>query len=231
MAVAYVNETTSTTLGTGNTQGTINVPSGASNGNLLVCAVQTGSASSAFTLSGWTTMIASWTDSNDSAGACFYRIASSEPASYTVTWTTAASDLILTMKNFSGVNTSTPIRSSRIDHAGATGASYTTTALTGTQSTDMTVQIAQMGDDNGVTTYTVTKPGSPWTSIDGFLETAKYTGSVYATGSQSGATWTSSSSFAYWNVTTFAIEAGTTGSNVLVSNEPTYIPTVRSSFF
>jgi hypothetical protein len=137
-------------------------------------------------------------------------VAASEPASYVFNWAVSG-DFCATMRRFTGANTSTPIRGSRLDQKGNVGASFATTALAGVQSTDLTVMVGLMGDDAGTTGYTVTEPsGGVWTSIDNFLFTAKFQGAVYATGSQSGATWTSSSAFAWWNVSTFAIEAAST---------------------
>lgn len=218
MAVAYVSGTFLNSGFNNVTSISINKPSSVVSGSLLVCSVNTSSASSAFTMSGWTTMISSWTDSNDSAGATFYKIAGgSEPASYTISWTTSAADGVATLLNFSGANTSTPIRTSRIDHKGATGASFTSTALTGVQSTDLTVVCGQMGDDAGSTSFTVTMPGSPWTTIDNTNESGgpKFQGNSYATGSQSGATFTSSLSTAYWNIASYAIEAAPTGTSLV----------------
>jgi hypothetical protein len=92
--------------------------------------------------------------------------------------------------------------------------------------------VALMGDDSGSTTYTVTQPGSPWTSIDSITGVRpKYQGAVYAAGAQSAATWTSSSASAIWNVVTFAIEpasgggGGGGGSLTLTATpDPTYTP-------
>lgn len=204
MAVAYATRTQTT--GTAATT-TLNVPASTVNGDLLITYINTGSGNASFTPpSGWTTLMSYWTDSNDSSAQSWYRVASSEPASYVFSWATSG-DFCATTRRFTGANTVTPIRASRLDQKGVISASFTTTALAGVQATDLTVMVGLMGDDGGTTGYTVTEPGSPWTSIDNFLSTSKFQGAVYATGSQSGATWTSSSTFAWWNVSTFAIEA------------------------
>lgn len=206
MTALYTIETTATGTGTSAAPST---PTGTASGDLLVAALNTGSGSTALAPpAGWTAIVAAWTDSNDSAGATWYKVAGgSEPASYTFTWTTSG-DYCCSVKRFTAANTSTPIRTgARHDKAPATGASFTSNALSGTQATDLTVVIGQMGDDAGVTTFTVTMPGSPWTTIDNFKSFPKFQGASYATGPQSGATFTSSSANAYWNITSFAIVA------------------------
>lgn len=185
------------------------LPAGTAAGDLLVASVNTGSGCSGFKApSGWTAMIPSWTDNNDSAGATWWKIAgSSEPSSYTFTWTTS-SIYVASIMRFTAADTTAPVRASRIDHATGLAASFTSTALSGTQSGDLTVVVAQMGDDFGTTGFTVTMPGSPWATA--FSYTAlepKYQGAAYAAGPQSGATFKSSSAHAWWNIATFAVAA------------------------
>jgi hypothetical protein len=210
VTAAFANENTTTASGV--TSVVLNKPASTASGDLLVVSLNGSSGETAFTApSGWTTMIASWTDNNDSAGATFWKLAGgSEPASYTFTWTTSG-DIVASIKRYTASNQTTPIRTSRIDHKGATGASFTSTALAGVQATDLTVVVGQMGDDSGSTTFTVTMPGSPWTTIDNIIaDRPKWQGASYAAGSQSGATFTSTSATAYWNITSYAIAAGGT---------------------
>jgi hypothetical protein len=79
-----------------------------------------------------------------------------------------------------------------------------------------------MGDDTGVTTFTVTMPGAPWTTIDNIIaDRPKWQGASYATGSQSGVTMTSTSATAFWNISSYAIAPAATApvvSPVLLRN-------------
>lgn len=185
-----------------------NKPAGTAAGDFLIATVSTGSGSSAFTApGGWSTALASWTDSNDSAGAVFSLVAgASEPASYTFSWTTAA-DVNISIIRVTGSNG--VIRGIRRDSAGGTGASFTSTALAGTQAGDLIIATGVEGDDNGITGSTITPPGSPWATINNFAAGPKYQASSWLAGPQGSqtATFTSSSATAWWNIITYAVEA------------------------
>ena len=79
MALSIVNTTTAV-QNTAATTITINVPSGVANGNILLLTFITDAGGSVTTPSGWTLWLAFANNR-----AIFYRTASSEPASYTIT--------------------------------------------------------------------------------------------------------------------------------------------------
>lgn len=93
-STSAVQNTASTTI-------TVNVPSGTANGDLMILLVCSGSGSNTWTTpAGWTL----WSPTLDSNGrAVFYRTASSEPASYTITQSssTTSNANILTYRNAS----------------------------------------------------------------------------------------------------------------------------------
>ena len=79
MALSIVNTTTAV-QNTASTTITINVPSGVANGDVLVLMVLSNGGGTWTTPSGWTVLVAS-----SQNRAIYYRVASSEPTSYTVT--------------------------------------------------------------------------------------------------------------------------------------------------
>jgi hypothetical protein len=108
-AIAFVAETTVASNNTAVTSLAINVPTNA-NSDLLLLFVgeNAGTNSTVNTPAGWTPMTGSPWDNGGAAGlAIFYRIASSEPASYTITLT-AAAKVTAAMLSYSGVSASAP---------------------------------------------------------------------------------------------------------------------------
>lgn len=106
MALATVG-TTTTAEATGTAGVTNNVPTGVVDGNLLVWRWSgAGSATVAATPTGWTLLQSGTTTVN--AMAVWYRIASSEPASYTLGTLGASMRTTGTMSAYSGVDTVTP---------------------------------------------------------------------------------------------------------------------------
>lgn len=96
MAIQFVNSTTAV-QNSNSTTITINVPSGVANGQVLVLIATVGSVSSTWTTpTGWTL----WSAAN-AGRTVYYKIASSEPASYTITQSvsTTASATILAYAN------------------------------------------------------------------------------------------------------------------------------------
>jgi hypothetical protein len=93
--------TTSAGQTTSSTTITVNVPSGTANGDLMILVVCSGAGTTTWTTpSGWTL----WSPTLDANGrAVFYRTASSEPASYTITQSisTTSNANILTYRNAS----------------------------------------------------------------------------------------------------------------------------------
>lgn len=202
---------------TDDTSAVVALPPGTAENDLLVAAVNTGSGSSGFEApAGWTAIVDEWTDNNDSAGITWQKIAgASEPASYTFRWTTGSMWLASIMR-FPGADTSAPVRAgARVDHATGLAAAFTSTALSGVQADDLTVAIAQMGDDFGTTGFTITMPAAPWaTAFSNTGNEPKYQGASYAAGPQPGVKFKSSSTHAWWNITTFAIVSAPSGVTV-----------------
>jgi hypothetical protein len=121
---------------------TVAVPSGTVNGDLLVLFACNEATNHFSTLSGWTILQTDTTDgAADCDGAFWWRTASSEPASYTLTITGGSSYVGLisaAMFRVEGFNTASPIRTSALTKT--TTAATTSPApgtLTGVTATDL----------------------------------------------------------------------------------------------
>jgi hypothetical protein len=122
----YVSYTTGSTSG-GTTSVTFNTPASVQNGDLLILGFIIGSSTGTISLAGWTELTSVVSGSNKAF--LLYKIASSEPASYTFTITSNNCSGI--MSAWRGVNNSTPFATSG-SAAGSTttvsGATLTSTA-------------------------------------------------------------------------------------------------------
>lgn len=162
-AIAFRSATTTNNTTSCNTQSvTVNVPAGTVNGDVMVVGVQYGGSTQMTTPSGWTLI----NHVNNSFSTTqnlttFYRVASSEPASYTwtmpslVCWITAAA-------SYSGVNNSTPVDAQTIVGV-TTGTSLVANAVTTTMANDTIVTI--FAGYNGTST-TWTPPGGQTERVD-----------------------------------------------------------------
>jgi hypothetical protein len=105
MAVAFRAAATGTKTGGSGLNLVINVPAGTADGDVMVAMVLTGTGTTAATQASWTTLDSQTTGPT---ARSFYRIASSEPASYTFTVVDAqtSTGAIVT---YSGSHATTPI--------------------------------------------------------------------------------------------------------------------------
>jgi len=121
---------------------TLNVPTGVQNGDVMIAVVST-SANTVSTPSGWNTLARSATM------ATFYRVASSEPASYSFTDGGASTNWAGIIDAYSGVDTSA------VPDVSATLATGTTAAVTWTSitsATDQAMSVAVSFENNNVDT-------------------------------------------------------------------------------
>lgn len=210
MAISFVNATSGHDNNATTTSISMTVPSGVVDGDFLVAIFNTGNGSSGLTLTGWTAFTGTpFNDAIDTAGGVWYRAASSEPASYTLSWT-AAGHYAYSMLHFTGVDTTTPVRTSAQSNKGSIGTTYTPGTLTGVQATDVTVYCGIGGDDNATLGDTFTMPATPWnTAINNQPGATTYKGNcaTYQTGSTSAPTYTCSSASFMWCSFAFALQA------------------------
>lgn len=146
----------------------VNAPSGTSDGDLLVACVCSVFPNQ-FTITGsWTPLdqVTATTNSGtvDCSALLWFRVASSEPASYTMGMN-ASNVMCGAIVRYSGVDTTAPVR--MIQHT-ETGAIATTSpappALIAQQSPDMVVDVYVTGSDNTVASIAVTPPGGSWST-------------------------------------------------------------------
>jgi hypothetical protein len=124
MAIAYVNGSTATQATSSTKSLTLSVPSGVANTNLMIVGGVVDSATATLsTTSGWTQLFA--VTKGTCTAAAWYRVASSEPSSYTWSWTATGVGAYV-CGSWSGVNSGTVVEA----YSG-TGISY----LSGTVST------------------------------------------------------------------------------------------------
>lgn len=159
MAVAFRNATTaSNAAGTANL--TVNVPAGTVNGDVLLLCGNNSNPDTYTTPSGWTPLDAPAIAAVGQS-ALFYRIASSEPASYVLTKASASLPSTAVMLSYSGA--SGTIR----DHTSANTANGVTTgtptALSGVTASDMAVHFYGADDSaTNTTNIVLTPPGGSW---------------------------------------------------------------------
>lgn len=157
MAVAIVGSVTTATQGSAASSLALSVPSGVVNGNLLLAfhGNDAGTANALTPPAGWTLV----RNENDGGGftfrlVCYYRIASSEPASYTWTMATGAEAVAICIA-LSGHETTPTIVSSGLQKA-TKSTTATTTGLTPSAADDYLL-VAMLADNLGATisgTYT-----------------------------------------------------------------------------
>lgn len=152
---SFVNSTISSTTTPSASPVTINVPSGTANGDLMVMFIQVSVSATFTTPSGWT--VAPGTPT--SGEGIFYRTASSEPASYAVTFSSGTA-----------IGTISTFRNVEWDTNGILGAASTTptaSAITVSQSGGMLLWLAR---NNGVS-ISFTLPAN-YIEIDAFENNA-----------------------------------------------------------
>lgn len=138
MTVSFVQATAAGTVdNTAVTTNSCNVPAGTTDGDVMVATCTTTQTITVTTPTGWTAAPAFFNASTGVRMYGFWRIASTEPASYAFAHTSGAV-FTINILTFRGVDNTNPVRTT----ATATGASATTVTsgtLTGQAATDMVV--------------------------------------------------------------------------------------------
>lgn len=167
MAIAFGSIAT-TTSNTSSTTVVVPVPTGTANGDLLIMAASNSAPTTFTTPAGWTLLDSNANIATAGFGsvAYWYRVASSEPASYTITLGAAAAPITATMVRYTGVSTTAPIVSHGMAVSTATSAtSPAPPTLTGVAAGVMVVNL-YLWDSNSATNAATlsTMPASPWTT-------------------------------------------------------------------
>ncbi|MEU6674774.1 hypothetical protein [Streptomyces sp. NPDC046925] len=165
MPIAFQNATTATVNGAAT--GTINVPAGTVNGDMLVLGVCVAESVGVDpTVTGFTQKAtADGGGTEDNTVVLFWRRASSEPASYTVTLDASFGDYAaIAMLRYTGVISSgDPFRTSGSVFRSTRGTPQTSVALTGVQASDLALHMAGvvMGTWN-TQSFDLAGPGGSW---------------------------------------------------------------------
>lgn len=211
--------TTDNAGGTSSSSIVVNVPTGATVGEVLVCHLSTGANNGAVTTpSGWTALQSGPDTFGPTIyGTLAYRVVTgTEAASYT--WTTASSSnkYGATMFRVAGANTTTPFRTSALATANAQGTSssiVTGPTLSGVQATDELFYFWSVGDTSSSTQPAFTMPSSPWSTIYNRGVSSKGTAASHATGNLTRPTVSGGTANDAYVVIGAAMQAGsTTGS-------------------
>ncbi|MGW2936054.1 hypothetical protein ACWDA7_30350 [Streptomyces sp. NPDC001156] len=162
MAIAFGSSSTNTAENAGSV--TVSVPSGTADGDLLLLAVSVDTNGVTLSgVSGWT-VLDNFNDTTDGERLfTYYRVASSEPSSYTITSSQSPVEMAGAILRYTGVDTTTPVHLHPTKTTKTNGTSLASPALTGAAGTDMSVLIWCHGAVSSGT-YTQTLPGSPWTT-------------------------------------------------------------------
>lgn len=172
--ISFVNSSTAVTSthGSGSTPITINVPSGIADGDVMLLALANSAGYATNTTpTGWISIgqcigaynYGTSSDLSDLVSQLWYRIASSEPTSYTVT-ANASALLSAVIVAYSGVRNPYPIDLTGVT-ASTSAASTTGVApysLPQVRSDNLIVNVYTAGGDT-TATFTMTGPTSPWT--------------------------------------------------------------------
>ncbi|MDP9340566.1 MAG: PKD domain-containing protein [Actinomycetota bacterium] len=139
---------------------TVQVPPGTTNGDLLVLFLDDTESVAPGGLAGWTLLDDARAGSS-LGGLSYYRVASSEPASYSMTFP-IASHATATMLAYTGVATTNPIGAHGAVGQGSYSTTLTAPLLTGVGPTDLVlVAFHSRGVPDG--SYAMTPPGNGWT--------------------------------------------------------------------
>ncbi|MFJ6085159.1 hypothetical protein ACIQI8_27500 [Streptomyces sp. NPDC092369] len=132
MSISHVATASAVTSTPTATSLACNVPAGTADTDVMIMLVSRASGTATVTTpSGWT-VIPNFpvTNSNGTALAGFYRVASSEPASYTVAFSTGKA--IIAISSYRGVDNTTPIHQSAAAADTTTRAAHTSPSVTTT---------------------------------------------------------------------------------------------------
>ena len=179
MAIAFQTASTQALEG-GTGGGSVSAPSGTTDGDFLIFGLyyEQGASPSNPSVSGSWTSIASVNGNPTFDGVCsvWYRRASSEPASYTVTtngtYGTGTAAFIL---RYTGViTTGSPIRTSATTAPSNSGSPQSGPNLAGLSATDLVIQVTGVNHNTWTSTNTTTisGPGGSWTQRANITDTA-----------------------------------------------------------
>jgi hypothetical protein len=164
MAVAFGTSSTASHSNTYVGSLSINKPASTANGDLLILAVETSPTSQSGPTvtapSGWTAVSGSpYVGSTGSALWVWYKIASSEGSSYSLSFSPTIDDITALIARYTGVDNTSPIT-----NTGSTTASNVTSkavaAPTGIATGGVSVMIGGARPDSGTASLTITMPGT-----------------------------------------------------------------------
>jgi hypothetical protein len=112
VAISFVAKATATASSIGTTSLACSVPTGTADDDVMIALIsRASSASTVNTPSGWTVLPGFPAQNTNGTTLCgFYRVAASEPGSYT--WSGSAQKWCIAVSSYRGVDTSTPINDS-----------------------------------------------------------------------------------------------------------------------
>lgn len=178
MAIAFQTASTQALEG-GTGGGSVTKPSGTVDGDFLIFGLyyEQGASPSNPTVSGTWTSIASVNGNPTFDGVCsvWYRRASSEPASYTITTNgTYGSGTAAFILRYTGVlSTGTPIRTSATTAPSNSGSPQSGPNLTGLSASDLVIQVAGVNHNTWAgANITISGPGGSWTQRANIVDDA-----------------------------------------------------------
>ncbi len=172
--ISFVNASTATTVAAATSSLAVNAPSGIADGDLLLLAAGSSAGFSAFAPpAGWLSLgvgagrysMGTTSFVSDLVEQVWYKFASSEPASYTVSYTDSAGiqEVVLVVVAYRGVRNPYPIELAAVTNSTAAAAttSVASYALPQVNADNLVVNFYGAGGDT-TGTFTMTGPSSPW---------------------------------------------------------------------
>lgn len=170
MAIAFVNAQTAQ-LNAANTTLACNTPSGIADGNLMVTILELNAAVTVTPPGGWTHATGFAVTSGTNVLDAYYRVASSEPASYT--WSFGSAKCNIACLGYSGTPASSPVDVSNA--ASTTSPSASTPTITTTGSADWIISAFSDRDSAAGSTWTTPAGTTPRANL---LNTGSSEGSL-----------------------------------------------------
>ncbi len=180
MAIARRGTPTTAARTSSGTTFVLNVPTGVVDGDLLLMCIWGDGTLTITDPAGWNTVTGNPVSPTNGRGKVFWRIASSEPASYTITF--GSEKWVGMMMAYSGCDATTPIRASSWKAETVAGTSHTTNSVTAVQD-DWIVSFFMDRSTSSAsknTNWTATSPAieraevnnntaasSPWLNLEG----------------------------------------------------------------
>jgi hypothetical protein len=219
-AAVTFRSTSSVQNGAGSTTLTIPVPAGTVAGDVMVLQVDAHGPQVVTPPSGWTVLYSG--SFNSSYAAAYWRVASSEPASYV--WNLGASTRAATGQatSYSGVDNSSPIDGTAAPAKANSGTAWTASSYT-TGAPNSMVVVLTAGD--AASAFTLTQPGGAtlrntvYTSGAGTVVGALTADFLQAVAGPTGAQTTTSSLTGSWDAALVGLRAQTAG-NVSFGTAP-----------